>query len=40
MAGGGVMVNQHFGKGMRFAPHARMDDGLLDLIYLVGSSCL
>ena len=29
-----VNSTQHFGKGMRPTPNARLDDGLMDLCYL------
>jgi len=29
-----ITVTQHFGKGMRAAPDAKMDDGLMDLLML------
>jgi len=32
-----VNTTQHFGKGMRAAPHARLDDGKLDVGNIVGT---
>ena len=33
-----INSTQHFGKGLRPTPHARLDDGLMDLCYLEGSA--
>ena len=33
-----VMCSQHFGKGLRPTPDARLDDGFMDLAYLDGAA--